>query len=222
MGDCKNNLIDEVKEGDEVRGSFKDEATGKTYTTTGKIINNPKTKQSFVEDERGGITPIEDFFFLRNIKNENNYYPGISYQRLFNQINESGLNPTISQMTDIIHVVKTDFFDDKKEAGKMYSGKEVADMMKGSCKAGLKESTISDNSYKELLKDRALVSQHNVDLIKDLKAQREQLARKDNKIRLLRKALTRMVAEFDTTTPVIPNQKEAVRYANNLLQSNAE
>lgn len=114
MGDCKNNLIDEVKEGDEVRGSFKDEATGKTYYTTGKIINNPKTKQSFVEDERGGITPIEDFFFLRNIKNENNYYPGISYQRLFNQINESGLNPTISQMTDIIHVVKEDFKEEKQ------------------------------------------------------------------------------------------------------------
>ena len=61
-----------------------------------------------------------------------------------------------------------------------------------------------------------------VDLIKDLKAQRDQLARKDNKIRLLRKALTRMVAEFDTVTPVIPNQKEAARYANNLLQSNDE
>ena len=100
--------------------------------------------------------------------------------------------------------------------------KEVADMMKGSYKAGLKESTITDNSYAELLKDRALVSQHNVDLIKDLKAQREQLARKDNKMRLLRKALTRMVAEFDTITPVIPNQKEAVRYANNLLQSLAK
>ncbi len=153
---------------------------------------------------------------------EQHYYPGISYQRLFDVINEAGPTPTISQMTDIIHVVKTDFIDDNKEAGKMYSGKEVADMMKGSYKAGLKESTITDNSYAELLKDRALVSQHNVDLIKDLKAQREQLARKDNKMRLLRKALTRMVAEFDTITPVIPNQKEAVRYANNLLQSNDE
>lgn len=65
MGDCKNNLIDEVKEGDEVRGSFKDEATGKTYYTTGKIITNSKSKQSFVENETGGITPLEDFFFLK-------------------------------------------------------------------------------------------------------------------------------------------------------------
>jgi len=113
-----------------------------------------------------------------------------------------------------------DFWCINNEA--LYTGKQVADMMKGSYKAGLKEAAVTDNSYAELLKDRALVSQHNVDLIKDLKAQREQLARKDNKIRLLRKALTRMVAEFDTTTPVIPNQKEALRYANNLLQSNDE
>ena len=111
---------------------------------------------------------------------EQHYYPGISYQRLFNVINEAGPTPTISQMTDIIHVVKTDFIDDKS------------------------------------------LSEHNKAIIKDLHEQRQQLARKDNKIQLLRKALTRMVAEFDTTTPVIPNQKEAVRYANNLLQSNDE
>jgi len=111
---------------------------------------------------------------------EQHYYPGISYQRLFDVINEAGPTPTISQMTDIIHVVKTDFIDDKS------------------------------------------LSEHNKAIIKDLHEQRQQLARKDNKIRLLRKALTRMVAEFDTTTPVIPNQKEAVRYANNLLQSNDE
>lgn len=67
---------------------------------------------------------------------EQHYYPGISYQRLFDAINEAGPTPTISQMTDIIHVVKTDFIDDKKETGKMYSGKEVADMMKASYKAG--------------------------------------------------------------------------------------
>ena len=48
-----------------------------------------------------------------------------------------------------------------------------------------------------------------------------EIERKRQKIRLLKKALTRIVAEFDTTTPV-PNQKEAVRYANNLLQSNDE
>lgn len=40
---------------------------------------------------------------------------------------------------------------------------------------------------------------------------------KRNKIMLLKKALVRMVAEFDTTTPVIPNQKKAVEYANQLL-----
>lgn len=111
---------------------------------------------------------------------EQHYYPGISYQRLFDVINEGGPTPTISQMTDIIHVVKTDFIDNKS------------------------------------------LSEHNKAIIKDLHEQRQQLARKDNKIRLLRKALTRMVAEFDTNTPVIPNQKEAVRYANNLLQSNDE
>lgn len=44
--------------------------------------------------------------------NTENYYPGISYQRLFNQINESGSNPTISQMQDIINVVKEDFLKD--------------------------------------------------------------------------------------------------------------
>lgn len=111
---------------------------------------------------------------------EQHYYPGISYQRLFDVINEAGPTPTISQMTDIIHVVKTDFIDDKS------------------------------------------LSEHNKAIIKDLHEQRHQLARKDNKIRLLRKALTRMIAEFDTTMSVIPNQKEAVRYANNLLQSNDE
>ena len=46
---------------------------------------------------------------------EQHYYPGISYQRLFDAIHEAGPTPTISQMTDIIHVVKTDFFDDKTE-----------------------------------------------------------------------------------------------------------
>lgn len=40
---------------------------------------------------------------------------------------------------------------------------------------------------------------------------------KRNKIMLLKKALVRMVAEFDTTTPVVPNQKKAVEYANELL-----
>lgn len=40
---------------------------------------------------------------------------------------------------------------------------------------------------------------------------------KRNKIMLLKKALVRMVAEFDTTAPVIHNQKKAVEYANELL-----
>lgn len=40
---------------------------------------------------------------------------------------------------------------------------------------------------------------------------------KRNKIMLLKKALIRMVAEFDTNTPVTPNQKKAVEYANELL-----
>jgi len=40
---------------------------------------------------------------------------------------------------------------------------------------------------------------------------------KRNKIMLLKKALVRMVAEFDTTTPVVPNQKKALQYANELL-----
>ena len=78
---------------------------------------------------------------------EQHYYPGISYQRLFDVISEAGPTPTISQMTDIIHVVKTDFIDDKKEAGKMYSGKEVAEMMKSSFKAGRKDfmSVLDEN-----------------------------------------------------------------------------
>lgn len=38
-----------------------------------------------------------------------------------------------------------------------------------------------------------------------------------NTLMLLKKALVRMVAEFDTTTPVVPNQKKAVEYANDLL-----
>jgi len=40
---------------------------------------------------------------------------------------------------------------------------------------------------------------------------------KRNKIMLLKKALVRMVAEFDTATPVVPNQKKALEYANGLL-----
>lgn len=39
----------------------------------------------------------------------------------------------------------------------------------------------------------------------------------NNRVRLLKKALVRMIAEFDTTTPVIPNQRLAVRFANNLI-----
>ena len=140
---------------------------------------------------------------------------------LVHQSNGCGQGSERYILSGIIDYTKK-LIDEEKEKGKMYSGKEVSEMMKGSYNAGLKESSISDNSYAELLKDRALVSQHNVDLIKDLKEQREQLTRKDNKIRLLRKAITRVVAEFDTTTPVIPNQKEAVIYANNLLQSNDE
>lgn len=50
----------------------------------------------------------------------------------------------------------------------------------------------------------------------------KELTMKDEKIRLLKKALTRMIAEFDTTTPVIPNQLQALKYANNLIQSNDE
>lgn len=40
---------------------------------------------------------------------------------------------------------------------------------------------------------------------------------KRNKIMLLKKALIRMVAEFGTDNPVVPNQKKAVDYANELL-----
>ena len=40
---------------------------------------------------------------------------------------------------------------------------------------------------------------------------------KRNKIMLLKKALVRMVAEFDTNAPVAPNQKKALEYANDLL-----
>ena len=76
------------------------------------------------------------YYEIHTKAKEQHYYPGISYQRLFDAINEAGPTPTISQMTDIIHVVKTDFIDDKKETGKMYSGKEVAGMMKASYKAG--------------------------------------------------------------------------------------
>lgn len=47
-----------------------------------------------------------------------------------------------------------------------------------------------------------------------------EIERKTQKIRLLKKALTRVIAEFDTDTPVIPNQKESLRYANNMLKSN--
>lgn len=41
------------------------------------------------------------------------YYPGKSYQRLFDVINESGPTPLISQMQDIIHVVHEDFPDER-------------------------------------------------------------------------------------------------------------
>ena len=82
--------------------------------------------------------------------------------------------------------------------GKMYSGKEVSEMMKGSYKAGLKDGVILQET-----------SEQEVNMLKE-------------KCRLLRKALTRMVAEFDTTTPIIPNQKLAVKYANNLLNGNDE
>jgi len=48
-----------------------------------------------------------------------NYYPGISYQKLFDAINEVGPNPTTSQMTDIIRIVKIDFIekDEVKTSG---------------------------------------------------------------------------------------------------------
>jgi len=48
-----------------------------------------------------------------------NYYPGISYQRLFDAINEVGPNPTTSQMTDIIRIIKIDFIekDEVKTSG---------------------------------------------------------------------------------------------------------
>lgn len=70
--------------------------------------------------------------------------------------------------------------------------------------------------------DNNALFNHNKAIIKDLQDQRDQLARKYERIRLLKKALTRMVAEFDTTTPVIPNQKLAVKYAINLLNGNDE
>lgn len=70
------------------------------------------------------------------------YYPGISYQRLFNQINESGLNPTISQMTDIIYVVKEDFI--LKTEGKPLSTVTEADA-KEIIKAGYPQFFITGN-----------------------------------------------------------------------------
>jgi len=62
-------------------------------------------------------TNLNDLIVNNKVKimNAENYYPGISYQRLFNQINESGLNPTISQMTDIIYVVKEDFLKESEK-----------------------------------------------------------------------------------------------------------
>ena len=62
---------------------------------------------------------IKNKIMQEQIKAEN-YYPGISYQKLFDAINEVGPNPTTSQMTDIIRIVKIDFIekDEVKTSGK--------------------------------------------------------------------------------------------------------
>lgn len=56
----------------------------------------------------------------------------------------------------------------------------------------------------------------------DFTEAKAQYVNKEQRIKMLKKALTRMVAEFDTPTPVIQNQKQALQYANNMLHTNDE
>lgn len=62
------------------------------------------------------------------------------------------------------------------------------------------------------------VMQHEVTRLQNIGiAMANDIEDKRNKIMLLKKALVRMVAEFETDTPVVANQKKAVEYANGLL-----
>jgi hypothetical protein len=59
-------MQEEIKEGDYVKGSWLDEATGKTYYSEGTVIKEPAGL--FVEDpDRYGITPLKDFFHITSV-----------------------------------------------------------------------------------------------------------------------------------------------------------
>jgi hypothetical protein len=57
-----------VKEGDFIKGSWKDEATQKTYFEEGTVKMFPAGL--FVENKDGGITPLKDFFHFSQITKE--------------------------------------------------------------------------------------------------------------------------------------------------------
>jgi hypothetical protein len=75
-----------------------------------------------------------------------------------------------------------------------------------------------ENKTKRASEENALNCTY-ADLLVENKNIKQQFAIMENKIRLLKKALTRMVSEFDTATPVIPNQAQALRFSNNILNS---
>ena len=54
----------EFKVGDDVRGSWRDEATGKTYYQEGKIVHYPETGLWVQSQPDGGITPLKSFFSI--------------------------------------------------------------------------------------------------------------------------------------------------------------
>ncbi len=62
-----NNLIDDVKVGDNVRGSWREQCTGMTYYQEGVIIEHPKTGLWVQTESDGGITPLSIFFFLKKV-----------------------------------------------------------------------------------------------------------------------------------------------------------
>jgi len=78
---------------------------------------------------------------------------------------------------------------------------------------GMKENNVIGTNYEgKGTADSEITRLQNISI-----AMSNDIEDKRNKIMLLKKALVRMVAEFDTTTPVIPNQKRALEYANELL-----
>lgn len=106
----KHDSLSDVLNTKEKVYKFMNNLQGLLSTASGDLPSN-------IEKSTENLSQIKDKDeWLKEIRGEStasdkqgDWYPGKSYQRLLDVINESAPNPLVSQMQDIIHVVYEDF-----------------------------------------------------------------------------------------------------------------